>query len=170
MIVTEHRLRDLVGLIPSIRINDSNNLKPFFGWGNKDELNRTLKEYKSSIYPLIWLLPGKDDYNYKSEKVIKDCSFIIATLETKEDLLNPTRYEYNFKIVLNPLTSLLIEGLRKSSITRVISDNIGIFKQPNYSEIEKDGVIDLWDATRIDCKIEINNNCLRDIKWQDVSV
>lgn len=169
MIVVEHRLRDLVNSMPSIFINDSNELKPFFGWGNKDELNRTLEEYQSSVYPLIWLLPSLDSYDFKAKRVERNCSFIIATLETKKDLLNADRYNYNFDIVLNPLTSLLVSGLRKSSITRMVSQRVEVFKEPNYSEIEKDGVIDLWDAVRIDCTVEFNNNCLRAIKWQDVS-
>lgn len=167
MIVTEHRLRDLFTLIPEIRINENVSLKPFFGWGNKKELDRTLEEYKSSVYPLIWLLPTEDNYDFKRRVTRKKCVLIVATLEKNIDRLNPTRYERNFDVVLNPLTSYIIESLRKSSITELKSNEVSIFKEPNYSESE--GTIDLWDAVRLEFDLEINNNCLKPIKWRSVS-
>ena len=170
MIVTEERLAELFDQIPNIDINTGNNavlsLKPVFSWGKKKELNRWVEQYKSNTYPLIWLLPTKDDYNRLSELVTKRVVLVIAHLEDRIDLFNKERYSSSYNDVLNPLTDYVIQALENSNITRVINlDTIGIFKEPNYSEREKNGSIDLWDAVRIECDVEFNNNCLNTIKW-----
>lgn len=167
MVVVEHKLRDLVQLMPEIVINENYSNTPHFGWGTKEELNRNLKEYGSNIYPLIWLLPSVDNYKHKRDETVKKCHFVIAALEEKVDLLNRDRYNYNFDIVLNPLTNRLIEGFKKSSTTDILNDDISIFKRPNYTE--KDSLIDLWDAVEVEIDVKFNNNCLRDIKWQSIN-
>lgn len=165
MIVTEHRLRDLFELLPVIKRNsEDEGIKPFFGWGDKYELDRNLQEYQSSLYPLIWLLDGQETYNRKVNKMYRKCVFILATLEKKRDRLNPTRYAYNYDVVLNPLLDNIDYALRRSSITRVIDEEVSIYKKPNYTE--KDGVIDLWDAIRYEVNLEIDDNCLKNINFK----
>lgn len=166
MIVIEDRLTELFSLIPEIQINSINSKKPVFSWGEKEELNRWIELYDSSLYPLIWLLPSKDTHNLQSNLVEKNVSLIIATLETRDELLNPQRYKGSFQSVLNPLTDYVLQALENSSITRLVNpSNVDILKKPNYSDREENGTIDKWDAVRIDCEVEFNNNCLRNIQW-----
>jgi hypothetical protein len=160
MIVTEHRLRDLVNLFPSLLIN-GNERSIFFGWGTKDELLRTQKEYMSSIYPLIWLLPTNEKYNTKTKKTVKNCVFIISTIEDSKEYLNSDRYIRSFDYVLNPLADRLVECIDKSNVTRLLSE-VDILKYPNYS----DESLDSWDALKLEIEVEFNDNCIREIKWQ----
>lgn len=166
MIVVEERLRELFDLIPEIQVNSSNLKKPVFSWGKKEELNRWVEAYDSGTYPLIWLLPAEESHNNFSDLSTRRIVLILATLETRRELFNAQRYQGSYKNVLNPLTDYVIKAFQKSSITRLINANdITIFKEPNYSEREENGTIDLWDAVRIECEVEFNNNCLTTIKW-----
>lgn len=165
MIVVEDRLRDLFGLIPEIRINTSNTKKLTFSFGRDDAINSFIEVNKSTCYPLVWMLPSKDVYNRNERKTTKKLSLIIATLETRDDLLNEHRYKGSFKHILNPLTNYIIQALENSSITDVISDEITTYKDPKFTDADENPSIDKWDAIRLDCEIEINNHCLNDIKW-----
>lgn len=168
MIVTEHRVRDIVGQIPKVRLRADLERKPSFHWGGKKELNRYLQKMKDASYPLIWLLPSKDTFNTDGTAE-RECEFIIATRETRTELFNTERYEASFEIVLNPLTEYLVQGLQTSSVSDFTSDAWSLIKYPNYSENEKEeenGTIDLWDATKLICGVRFNNNCLNTIQWQ----
>lgn len=163
MIVVEHRIRDIVGTIPTIRLNEDQSSKPFFHWGDKKELNRWLKN-KKDAYPLIWLLPTSDDYIDRGRAVNKVCEFIIATREKRKDLYNDQRYLKAFDVVLNPTTDKLIQGLTKSSISTMI-DDFTIFKFPNYSEADQNFTIELWDATKLTINMNFTDNCLKNINY-----
>ncbi|QIG62282.1 hypothetical protein [Tenacibaculum phage JQ] len=164
MIVVEDRIESIVNQFPAITIN-STNFSCYFGFGNETELNRYITNSNSNNYPLVWLLPSVDNQNINQGLVTKNVSIIIATLEVREDLMNPQRYGASFQYILNPLTDYLIQGLRNSSISRMVSEVVNVTKFPNYTQSEG-SVIDKWDAVRIDCEVEFNNNCLRDIVWQ----
>lgn len=165
MIVVEERLRDLFKLIPNI-----NGKSIYYSWGKKEELNRYIIGYNKDNkqpYPLVWLLPSEEDHNLSSDKVTKRLSIVLATLETRIELYNAQRYQGSYKTYLNPLTDYVLQALQNSSITRLIEPNsVRVFKEPNYSDREENGTIDKWDAVRIDCEVEFNNNCLKDIKWR----
>ena len=171
MIVVEHRLRDIVSQIPGIDLNkDYLGVKPKFGWGDKKELNRYLQLKKEGSYPLVWLLPSPENHIDSGQAVKKDCNLIIATLEKDISLFNDQRYLKSYDLILNPLTDYLVQGLRSSSISSIIGDEWSVFRHPNYSEESKgdeSGTIDLWDAIRLDCTVEINNHCLKQIVWQN---
>lgn len=168
MIVIEDKLEELFSQIPDIRVNDNVTTKPFFSWGKKEELNRYVEKTKASVlYPLIWKLPSKEDYNRSSELSTTDLVLIIATRETNSEYFNPTRLEYSFKTTLNPLTEYVIQALQNGSTTRITNiESIGIYKEPNYSDNGENAVIDKWDAIRIECNVEFNDNCLKTLKWK----
>lgn len=167
MIVFEERLKGIFDLLPNIQVNQSNSRKPSFSWGKKDDLNRYIMKNKNASYPLIWLLPSVDTYNLLSDRVTRNVILIVATLETREDLYNEQRYKGSFKTVLNPLANYILQGLQGSSISRITNPNdISILKEPNYSDTGENATIDKWDALRIECNVEINNNCLNLIKWR----
>ena len=170
IIVPEYILEDIVELMPTITYPNSVERNIKFGYGDKKELNRYLALKKDASYPLIWLLmPEKETHTCQFSKAERDCRFIIATLEDRSDLLNSQRYRGAFDQFLLPVANLLIEGIQSASTTRFANqDEVGIAKHPNYSEesnSNESGVIELWDAIRLDCKIEFNNSCLNQIKW-----
>ena len=173
MIVSEHTIRDIVATIPAIQINSNTLSKPKFHWGDADELNRYVQVMKEGSYPLIWLLPSPDNYEGATgQDLTKECSFIIATRETRQSLFNNERYKTSFDLVLQPLTENLIHGLTVSNATSRIGDNWKILKLPNYSaESEKNGTIDLWDAISLTIDIRFNSNskkCLNPINYDGI--
>lgn len=170
MIVVEYSIRDIIKGIPAIQINSSVLASAKFHWGDEKELNRYIELKKVDSYPLIWLLPSTDKYDDEGSKesVIKDCSFVIATRETRVELFNDQRYLKTFELVLNPLTDYLIQGLTRSNITARIGNEFEIFKHPNYSaETKENGTIDLWDAIKLDIQVRFKNNreCLKPINY-----
>ena len=173
MIVSEHTIRDIIATIPAIQINSEILSKPKFHWGDEDELNRYVQVMKEDSYPLIWLLPSPDNYEGTlGQDLTKECSFIIATRETRQSLFNNERYKTSFDLVLQPLTENLIHGLTVSNATSRIGDNWKILKLPNYSaESEKNGTIDLWDAISLTIDIRFNSNskkCLNPINYDGI--
>ncbi len=164
MIVAEHRIKEIVASIPAIRLNDDFTLKPQFSWGSKKELNRWLQEKKDAAYPLIWLMPSKDDYSNSGKLLTKECTLIIATREAKKDLFNEERYIKSFDVVLNPLATYLTDGFILSSTTESPED-WEIEKYPNYSESDKNATIDLWDALTLKINVTFNDNCFNPIYY-----
>ena len=151
MIVVEHLIREAIATIEEIQLNAGVSRKPSFGWGDKKELNRYLELKKDNAYPLIWLIQNKEKHIEKGTAIEKDCTFIIATRETRTDLFNDERYLNSFNVVLNPLTEMLLKVLKRS---QSISSEYEIFKRPNYSENKKEnGTIDLWDAIELNIDI-----------------
>lgn len=169
IIVPEYILEDIVEQMPSI--NYPSGAKDVnFGYGDKRELDKYLKLKGDSSYPLIWLLmPSPEKHTKEFSRAERSCSFIVATLETRSDLMNSQRFRGAFDQFLLPVSNLLIEGISSASATRFINETeVDIYKFPNYSEDEKSeesGTIQLWDAIRMDCRIEFKNSCLRQIKW-----
>ena len=85
--------------------------------GDKKELNKYLSLKKNDSYPLVWLLsPSAESHIDNSSRVERDCSIILATLETRTDY-NPQRYEGSFSQVLNPVTDYIVQGVRSASQT-----------------------------------------------------
>jgi len=160
MIVVEHSLKAIIDLIPAIQINSNLLSKPKFHWGDEDELNRYVQVMKEGTYPLIWLLPSPDNYEGSlGQDVVKTCSFIIATRETRQSMFNNERYKKSFDLVLQPLTEKLIHSLTVSNITTRIGDKWEIMKLPNYSaESDKNGTIDLWDAIGLTIEVKFHSN------------
>jgi hypothetical protein len=167
MIVTEHSIRAIVGTIPSIDMKPGLSKTPSFHWGNEEELARYLKLKQKAAYPLIWLLPSSDDYSGNGQQVDKDCVFIIATRESKVDMLNDVRYARSFDIILNPLTDDLIHGLKVSTISNVDSLDWVVTKFPNYTVDGKNFTNDVWDAIQLTISVRFNNtsDCLKAISY-----
>ena len=109
---------------------------------------------------MIWLLPTSERYEGSSfQNVIKDCSFVIATRETRKELFNDQRYIKTFDLVLNPLVDYLVQGLTTSNISDRDENEFDLFKHPNYSaESEENGTIDIWDAIKLDIRVKFKDN------------
>ena len=175
-IIVEHIMRDIFNQIPDININADLSKSIYFGWGNKKELNKQLvtllKDEDNVVYPLIWLLPSKDNYKDNGLTVTKECSIIVATRETREELLNDQRWQASFQYVLNPTSNYVIEGLRTSGASRILEGEWSIERFSDFSDDEEESreddkhTIDLWDAIKIEASVEFTNNCLKTITWQ----
>lgn len=170
MIVPEKIIAEIVATIPAIQVNAYMLLSPKYGDGDKKELNRWLSKKKDeNAYPLVWLLPAKEDHQFYGKELVRKCQFIIATRESNEDLFNSERYLKAFDIVLLPLTEMLIQGLTRSQKTSLVGQDWTISKYPNYSEVDENFTIDLWDALKLDIEIRFNNNkCLGTINYGKV--
>ena len=172
MIVIEERISDMVKLMPEITINEDYCSKPKFHWGDRKELTKYLTLNEDNSYPLIWLLLGIDKYTDRGIRVERECQFIICTRESDKALLNNQRYEKSYKLVLNPLLELFVEGLRNSSISRLTSEDWEVERRPDYTDSYYKGdndnyTIDMWDAIKLVVNVEFNNNCLKTPKsWQ----
>lgn len=169
MIVIEDILSQIVTRFPTISYAGQERFSKF-GWGDKKELNRYLILKQDESYPLVWLLGAAPELHQNNSDLIeRDCAIIIATLETRQDLYNPQRYQGAFSQVLNPVADYFMQGIRASSNTRFLNDDTAtLTKFPNYSEDSsktEGGAIELWDAIRIDCRIEFNGSCANSIKW-----
>jgi len=167
MIIAEQNIKAIISEMPEIEINSSYSNKIQFGEGNKYELTRWLLEMRDNAYPLIWLLPSKDNYYNLGKELRKRCKFVIATRETNKDLFNFTRYNKAFEIVLKPTLDYLLKGLQKSSISRVNGQEWTIEKFPNYSESSENSPIDLWDALTLEIDVIFDNDikCLKSINY-----
>ena len=168
MIIVEHKLREVFNSLPEVLLHNSNVAKkPFFSWGDKLALDKYIKGYKSNCYPLIWLLPSEEKEDRRANTITRRCVFIIATLETNVELYNAERYVGSYDNTLNPLAEYVKESLDKGSNTRLVDPkDVKQFKQPNYSDEEDNGTIDLWDAIRLEMDVEFNSNCFKPLIWQ----
>ncbi len=168
MIVPEYNIRAIVDTIPAVRINNSLSKKPSFMWGDKAQLAKYLKVKKDAAYPLIWLLKSPKKRVGNGQQMNKNCVFIIAQKETRQDMFNDERFEKAFDTVLNPLTDNLIHGLDVSTISNLLDrDDIDIDDFPNYVEADKNYTIDLWDAVQLTISVRFNNtsDCLKAISY-----
>lgn len=170
MIVVEDRILEIVSGMPVITLNDEHSSKPFFHWGDRHELEKYLSLMKEDTYPLIWLMPSKDLHIENGRLCIKECTFIIATRETRKDLLNNERYELSYKLILNPVLDHLVQGLGYSTISRFTDGEYEVERLPDFTESyyknDNDNyTIDLWDAIKLTCEVEFNDNCLNQIIW-----
>ncbi len=169
-LVTEDSIDAIVNTIPEIRINDDLSKTPTFDWGGKAELARYLKLKGGSAYPLIWLLPSSDGHTNNGQQANKECVFVIAQRETRQDMFNRERYKKAFDTILNPLTDMLIHGLKVSTISNVDDLAWNIDKFPNYVEADKNYTIDLWDAIQLTISVRFNNTseCLKAIDYGEI--
>jgi hypothetical protein len=169
MRIVEHIIRAIVDTIPEIQLNGNLSAKPKFHWGDEKELNRYIALKNEESYPLIWLLPDSDKSEvWDGRRVVRDCTFIIATREVRKELFNDQRYIKTFDLVLNPLTENLIYGLSTSNITDRMNEGWTITKFPNYSaDSEANGTIDYWDAIKLDISIRFYGDvqCLKPILY-----
>ena len=160
MIIFEERVQELINILPPIS-DGTNSFGINFYWA-KDlkDVNAYLK-VKDQPYPLIILVRSREKLiSRTSEEVTRKCRFIIATAERDVNKLNNDRWQSSYKNVLNPLASLFLDALERSTISR-LHDGIELDRVPNYADASKDNQIDIWDTILIDCTVSINNNCLK---------
>lgn len=172
MIIIENRIKEIISLMPVVRINDDISQSPNFHWGDRKELVKYLEVKKDAAYPLIWLLPSVDEHKERGRLCTRECVFVIATRETQKDLLNDERFEKSYEVVLNPVLKYLIQGVGSTSIARIENEMWSVERLPDFTESyyknDNDNyTIDLWDAIKFSATVEFNNHCLNTITWEN---
>lgn len=172
MIVFETVLESMVEQMPEIAVNTTLSRKPQFYWGEQKDLPPFIKVMKEKHYPLIWLVNGKDNYpNGRDFEVNRKSEIVFLTRETRTAFLNTQRLENSYKAVLYPMVEDFLNGLELFNPTSLLG-GLEIVKHPNYSENGKSTkkgeyvVTEIWDALKVYCEIEIDNNCKNIIQWQ----
>lgn len=168
-IKVESRLREVFNYLPDMKFGfDGPGFKPTFKEGDQKELLAFFAQSeKNSNYPLIWLdMPYTEEHISDKTVKVQGMNLILA-VETTSSLLNSERMETTFEKVLYPLLDNILIAFTQAS---TISYNLQykITKYCNYSDqiyTNKSEIQDLWDAIRLTVDIEINNRCLREIKF-----
>lgn len=173
MIVIEDRFEEMIEYLPSMtRADGTGSFKPTFGFGDGKELNAFLQRTEGDTedpYPLIWMLYPQEEIHTVNTVKLNSVSFILA-VKTTTDKLNKQRFDETFRPVIFQLVDNLLELFKKSNTISTIKDH-KLTKFPNYGELnvlrtrEQFFTTDIWDAVKVVFNCEINNNCLRVIKF-----
>jgi hypothetical protein len=166
----EKILTELFDLLPDATFSNGNTAKIDFSWGSQQDLNKYIKLKGSKRkYPLIWLVNTKWNENRLGETMKSRIRLILAINSTKMENINPTIWESDFEVTLNPIKENVLTALTKSGRTILNQTTIDIERLPNYSEegTNNTKTIDVWNAIVIDCDVEINHNstCFNQINF-----
>ena len=166
-IVVQDVLQNLIDKLPEFKVNDTETKLVSFGFGDESEISRTIKESSSTIYPLVWLLPSKNDNDVFSNIVSRDLNIIVATIENRKELFNKQRLEDSFKKTLFPVRDYLVHVLRNSGATKLKGVNVATYEYPGYIKNDESISIDNWDAIRIECTVDFKRDkCIKNFTWK----
>lgn len=166
-IIVEDVLEKVLDYLP---LMDKNGVsyKPLFKIGDHKELLAFFKQTQgNSNYPLIWLeMPFEENHINRKRVKLDSLNFILA-VETNTEMLYNERLKSTFLILNDLLDNVLHCFTQANTISYDLNFNIS--KYGNYSDVETSGVetkfSDIWDAVKLTINLEINNNCLREIKF-----
>lgn len=166
----EKILTELFDLLPDATFSNGNTAKIEFGWGSQQDLNKYIKlKGNKRKYPLIWLVNGTERENRLGLTINRRLRLIIAINSTKIENLNPTIWDSDFDVTLNPIKENVLTALTTSGRTNLNQTTIDIERLPNYSEegTNNTKTIDIWNAIVIDCDVifDNNTNCFNTIKF-----
>lgn len=171
MIVVESSLKNIFATLPA-EVENGKEFKPVYDFGNQKELLcfiNSQNKLGATKYPLIWLETPVSMTGKPNQKEV-NLTLVLATL-SKYELSNTQRLETTFKNTLFPLLENVLKALKRSGKTRIKDEgnikttnyfNYGVkdLRQKNESQVSND----IWDAIKLECKIEITANCGCDIK------
>ena len=173
----EVRFNELFGTLPPITV-DGKDYPVSFEIGSPDDLNKYLNQKQKevsvsggSIYPILWLeTPIETDGNDTIRTM--PIKLVLAEL-SNNNLSNRERLETTFKLTLNPLLKNVLTALRQSGFTKIIRDannNLREYNQTNFfnygtPDEAKHITTDIWDAIKLDLRLEMNTNCLQIINY-----
>jgi hypothetical protein len=166
----EKILTELFDLLPDATFSNGNTAKIDFSWGSQQDLNKYIKlKGNKRKYPLIWLVNTKWNENRLGETMKSRIRLILAINSTKMENINPTIWDSDFEVTLNPIKENVLTALTKSGRTILNQTTIDIERLPNYSEegTNNTKTIDVWNAIVIDCDVEISHNstCFNQINF-----
>ena len=167
-IVVENVLEKVLAYLPLMDSDNGNNYKPLFKIGDHKELLSFFKQTNGKTnYPLIWLeMPYSEDHINRKRVKLETLNFILA-VETNSQMLYNERLKTTFPILYDLLDNILEAFTQANTISYDL--NFSIEKYGNYSDVETSGVeakfSDIWDAIKLTINLELNDNCLREIKF-----
>lgn len=172
MITFEETLGKLVKMIPNIIVNEIE-YSVQYNWGTQEVLNKYLIKFASSnrngIYPLIWLIVGKDNNDISAKTINRNARIVIATRSLNKDEFNEFQFQTYYKEILYPIQQNLIKVLQRSGISEIKEDSYVSEFVPNYSfEDNKGTLIDTWNAIvlNIDITFQTDYQCrLKQVKF-----
>lgn len=142
--------------------------KPVYNWGNELHLLKVLELYQKSNaypYPLIYQVSNTSTQREQSSEATINLELIIATRETRVDLLNENRWAYSYKQLLYPVLINIVTLFMQGVNTFTWNGEYTVREFPNYGNGQENFTIDLWDALRFETTITLNNNCLNTILY-----
>ena len=165
-IVVQDVLQQIIDNLPEFQINETDTGKVYFDFGSKERINEYIKATQGNNYPLIWLLPDKNDNNTSSNIVTRKISIIVSSIENRLELPNKDRIEDTFKKTLFPIRDYLVHSLRNSGATKLKDSLVRTYEFPRYILKDDEGTIDNWDAIRIECDVDfIRDKCIKSFTW-----
>jgi hypothetical protein len=131
----EKVLTELFDLLPDAIFSNGSTAKIDFSWGSQQDLNKYIKLKGSKRkYPLIWLVNTKWNENRLGQTMKSRVRLILAINSTKLENINPTIWDSDFEITLNPIKENVLTALTKSGRTILDQTTIDIERLPNYSD------------------------------------
>jgi hypothetical protein len=171
IVVVEDILTELFALLPLATFANAKTAPITFSWGNDKDLAKYLKLRLSKVnYPLIWLVTGDEIENRMANVILRKCRLIIAINSIRETEINPSIWETDFRLTLNPLKENVLIALQNSGKTRIVNpDKVTVRREPNYCDegTNKAKTIDIWNAIVLDLEVEFNSrtNCFQEIQF-----
>ena len=168
MTTTEDILRELFEQLPDVKDSNDNLFKVKFNWGNQDDLNLFLSQFKSTTkYPLIWLVDGEDNIDLYSTEINRKARLIIAKQSIHQTNTNPIVWDSEFRDVLNPLLENVLKCLNESGKTMIKNGIHKIKRDANYSDKSAiSATIDPWNIIILDFDLVIfTYQCFHTIKF-----
>lgn len=158
------RLKELFNTLPVVTPMAGVTFAPSFVFGTHKYLLRVLKNAvasKTDPYPIIFaqtpIIPTGSDQIINFDLVL-----ILAT-KTRSNYSNEQRLEKTFEQVLYPLIGNVLTALKESGFTRIT--NLNNYKTSEFYNYGAQGdtvneVTDIWDAIKLEVKIEMTDDCL----------
>lgn len=168
MITTEDILRELFDQLPEVKDSKDKSFKVKFNWGNQNDLNLFLSQFKEKTkYPLIWLVDGVDEIDLIANKISRKTRLFIAKQSIHQTNTNPIIWDSEFKDVLNPLLENVFKAFEKCDKTFIVDNLYKIKRDANYSDKSSiSATIDPWNVIILDFDLILYpNKCMNKIKF-----
>lgn len=168
MTTTEDVLRELFTQLPPALDSNDNPFEVKFNWGNQDDLNLYLSQFKTTTkYPLIWLVDGDEEIDIYSTEINRKTRLIIAKQSVHQTNTNPIVWDSEFKNTLNPLLENVLKCLNQSGKTMIKGGKHKVRRDANYSNKDQIGAtIDPWNVIILDFDLVIfPYSCIGEIKF-----
>lgn len=161
MIVFEDELARIVDILPKLVDAKNNEFSIKFNWGSENILAKYLSLNKKNSFPLIWLEEGEDTHNIvsnTSQTVSRNARIIILSETKAPSEFNPYQYQYDFKLILQPIADNLLIALQNSGISHIDPSSVRTQRITKYAmRQENKSLLFICNAIVINVNITFNN-------------
>lgn len=173
MIVKEILLRELFSQLPEM-VTPSGSYPVKFHWGSQDDMNLYMETENGNTTPIVWLV--QDKARQKSTELESRVKLILGKSSPDQNARNPTVWDSEFELYLNPLLENVIRCLKQSGRTFIIGNEWDVYREANYSEYARtiDGkldtenlTIDHWNVITFEADINFTEStmCIQQINF-----